>query len=292
MWHPYKYVVTRCYSALFPQMMHSVHGKLPKGHEVPTARKLIFKERLFASMLVVANKVRDMLNLQFMAISGRARLHSVSTQLQLSQLTALKVLLYEYVRVVFLVATPVRDCYWGASTSQTPGDVLNGTLHIIMHLGLPHEHKIEYVRSIMVAWLLWSQWHEGLPPQAFSEEPCEALLSWVVHRLTCNTGAATFQRCFDEYLLVARASTEGRDRLLSGIPAGTVPHVERNVRALIQAVRQDVVPFARFSAQKAKIVFSWVWPEDLHFPPPLSQTTHRSHFSHLVCLFANTGHPK
>ena len=49
-----------------------------------------------------------------------------------------------------------------------------------MHLGLPNEHHIEYVRSIMVALLLWSRSHKGLPSPTFQEEPCEALLSCVV----------------------------------------------------------------------------------------------------------------
>ena len=73
----------------------------------------MFKERLFASLLVVADKVRDMVNLRFVSISRRARPHSVATQLQLSQLSALKVLLYEYVPALYLVRTQVRDCYWG-----------------------------------------------------------------------------------------------------------------------------------------------------------------------------------
>ena len=73
---------------------------------------------------------------------------------------------------------------------------------------------------------------------------------------------------------------------MSSGPGGTVPHVEWNVRALIQAIRQDVVPFARCSAQMAKVAVSWVWPEDFHIPPPLSQPIPESHFSDvaLKCL--------
>ena len=155
-WHAYKCAVTRCYSAFFPPMMYIVHGKLPEGHEIPTTCKHIVMERLFASLLVVAIKLRDMPNLQFMGISRRARPHSVATQLQPSQLTVPKGLLYEYVPAVFLVGMQVRDCYRGGSNGRTARDVLDGTLHRIMHFGLPHKHKIEYVCSIMVARLLWS----------------------------------------------------------------------------------------------------------------------------------------
>ena len=105
-----------------------------------------------------------------------------------------------------------------------------------------------------------------------------------MHRLACNPGATTLQQCFDEYLPVAPASTEERDTLLSGIPVGTVPHAERNVRGLIQAVRHDVVPFARCSSQKAKVTVSWGSIEDFHFPPPLLQPVLQS--------LANTGHTK
>ena len=59
--------------------------------------------------------------------------------------------------------------------------------------GAPHEeYDIEYVRSILVARLLRSPWHEGPPPRAFWEEPCEALLSLVVHRFACRAGATSF----------------------------------------------------------------------------------------------------
>ena len=86
-WHRL-YAVTRCYPAFFLVLMYVVYGKLPEGHELHTSRKLIFKERLFASLLVVADKVRDMLNPQVTAISRRARPHSVATQLQFSHLNA------------------------------------------------------------------------------------------------------------------------------------------------------------------------------------------------------------
>ena len=55
-------MVTRCYSAFFPLMIYILHGKFTEGHEIPTARKLKLNERLFASVLVVADKVGDTLN--------------------------------------------------------------------------------------------------------------------------------------------------------------------------------------------------------------------------------------
>ena len=77
-----------------------------------------------------------------------------------------------------------------------------------MHLGLLHEHKIEDVRSTMVARLLWSKSHEGLPQKALQEEPLDALLIRVEHCLVCNAAATMFQHCFDEYLPLLRRGPE------------------------------------------------------------------------------------
>ena len=117
-WHHYKNTVTRCYAVFFQLMMYIGHGKSPEGHEIPTKRKLINKEISFACLLVVAHKVRDMLNLHLMAISRQGWPYCVATKLQLSQLTVLPHLQYEYAPALFLVRTRVRDCYRGGGTRQ------------------------------------------------------------------------------------------------------------------------------------------------------------------------------
>ena len=71
-WHHYKYAVTSCYCAFFLFLMYVVYGKLREGHELPMSNKLIFKEGLFASLLVVADDVRSLVNLQVTAIFRRA----------------------------------------------------------------------------------------------------------------------------------------------------------------------------------------------------------------------------
>ena len=73
-WHPYKYAVTTCHAVFLPLPLYAVHGKLPDGHEIPTSRKLIFEERLFASLLVITHEVQDMLTLQVTANPRRAAL--------------------------------------------------------------------------------------------------------------------------------------------------------------------------------------------------------------------------
>ena len=137
----------------------------------------------------------------------------------------------------------------------------------------------------MFSRLLWSQWHESILPRASQEDACEALLSHVVHRFA-DPAATVFEQRFAKYLLLTPASTEKRDMLSCGIRAGAVPQMERNVRALIHAVRQDVVPFARCRGQKGKVPICCVWPQDLSFPFALSLRIERPHFVDLAlkCL--------
>ena len=71
-------------------------------------------------------------------------------------------------------------------------------------------------------------------------------------------------------------------RLRSGILGGTIPHVERNVRALMHVVKHDVIPFARYSAKNLKDLVSWAWPQVFSFPPALLLPMERSHFADLA----------
>ena len=108
----------------------------------------------------------------------------------------------------------------------------------------------------------------------------------MVHRVACNPGATSFEHCFDEYMLVTCASIEECTRLRPRILAGTMLHAQRNVTALIHAVRHDVVPLLCRSAKNIKVRVSWQWLGDFSFPFALSVPIERSHFGHLAlkCL--------
>ena len=82
-----------CLCPFFPVLIYIMCGKVADGVGIPANRKRIFKERLFASLLVIAHNVRDVLELQLTAISRRARPQVAATELQLQHLIALKLFL-------------------------------------------------------------------------------------------------------------------------------------------------------------------------------------------------------
>ena len=93
---------------------------------------------------MVGEKVRDLLDTQLTAIPGRARPHSIATQVQLHQRTPLKHLLHEYLPVGLLVGTQGRDYYWGrGGVSTIARALMDRSLHISMHLG--------HVRNMMLS---------------------------------------------------------------------------------------------------------------------------------------------
>ena len=106
-------------------------------------------------------------------------------------------LLYGYIPALFIIGSQVRDCHWSAQGEQhAAGPLLSRCLHVLLRLTLGYEDKVEYVRTIVVARLLWSQWFGHLPGVAHSEEPCEALLSRVVHLMAQHPlGTVRWNRC-------------------------------------------------------------------------------------------------
>ena len=74
-------------------------------------------------------------------------------------------------------------------------------MHVLMHLTLGYEEKVEYVRTIVVARLLWSQWYARLPGLAHSEEPCEAQLSRGDDFMAHHAHNCTFEQVHDLFVL-------------------------------------------------------------------------------------------
>ena len=81
----------------------------------------------------------------------------------------------------------------------------------------------------------------------------EAWLSRVVHHLACNAVATSFEQCLCHQLRL-RIVIDCKPL----IPVDRVPLVERNVRALIQDVRHDVVLFARCNVKRLLVPVPWV----------------------------------
>ena len=91
-------------------------------------------------------------------------------------------LLYGDVPALFIIGCQVRDCHWGPYTNTNMSTMLySRCLHVLIRLTLGYEHKVEYVRTLVIARLLnHHPWFSQIPGVPFSEEPCEAMLSRVV----------------------------------------------------------------------------------------------------------------
>ena len=181
-WHPYKYCVTLCYSRFFPLFTFFSYGSLNLGTAVPNFPKLIYMERMILVLLHLAHKWRQPLEQKLQSLRGLHRPGNANHNTLLTQVQGLVTLLYGYIPALFIIGSQVRDCHWSAPGEQhAAGPLLSRCLNVLLRFTLGYEDKVEYVRTIVVARLLWSQWFARLPGVAHSEEPCEALLSRVVH---------------------------------------------------------------------------------------------------------------
>ena len=161
----------------------------------------------------------------------------------LSQVQGLVTLLYGYIPALFIIGSQVRDCHWSAHGEQHPaGPLLSRCLHVLLRLTLGYEDKIEYVRTIVVARLLWSQWFARLPGVAHSEEPCEALLSRVVHLMAQHPGNCTLQQVDDLFILTPVADQAPKDIQYVNVPKGPPQLVDRRFTRLMARFDVGVTP--------------------------------------------------
>ena len=111
-----------------------------------------------------------------------------------------------------------------------------------MRLTPGYEEKVEYVRTIVVARLLWSQWYASLPRVPHSEEPCEALWSRVVHLMAQHTHNCTFEQVHDLFMLSPVAGQSPKDPRNVNVPMGLPQLVERRFKRLMQRFDVGVIP--------------------------------------------------
>ena len=64
-------------------------------------------------------------------------------------------LLYGYVPALFMICCQVRDCHWGPSANSDKSTMsYYRCLQVLICLTLGYEHKVEYVRTLLVARLI------------------------------------------------------------------------------------------------------------------------------------------
>ena len=116
-----------------------------------------------------------------------------------------------YVPVCQVLGWMVRRCYWEGrqrGTGVWARDMLRMSL-LTLHGIVGSDVRVSpYTRSICIALLSWSQWHDDLPACAYVEESCEARLSVLASRCVTNTQAITVQQVSDLYVDLGRPTRE------------------------------------------------------------------------------------
>ena len=185
-------------------------------------------ERMIPVLLHLAHKWRQPLEQKLQTLRGLHRPGKANHSTLLTQPQGLVTLLYGYIPALFIIGSQVRDCHWSAQGEQhAAGPLLSRCLHVLLRLTLGYEDKVEYVRTIVVARLLWSQWFARLPGVAHSEEPYEALLSRVVHLMAQHLGNCTLQQVHDLFILTPVADQTPKDLQYVNVPKGLPQLVDR-----------------------------------------------------------------
>ena len=187
-------------------------------------------------------------------------------------------LLYGYILAFFIIGSQVRDCHWSAQGEHhTAGPLLSRCLHVLLRLTLGYEDKVEYVRTILVARLLWSQWFARLPGVAHSEEPREALLSRVVHLMAQHPRNCTLQQVHDLFILTPVAGQTPKDLQYVNVPKGLPQLVDRRFTRLMVRFDVGVIPPLVWSSQKSSIVQDRLDPAKMDFPCALDTVLTTEH---------------
>ena len=114
-------------------------------------------------------------------------------------------LLNVYVPACTVLGWSVRRCYWEGRTRGSgvwAAEMLRTCLLVLCGL-LGEKVKLsEYARSISVALLSWTSWHDDVPAAAYVEESCEAQLSMLASALKRNPHATGIRDVSDMYALL------------------------------------------------------------------------------------------
>jgi hypothetical protein len=246
--HPYKCLAKTIYRVFYPVFALLEYPGAEEGQKTVAQRKLLYLEKLFASLLLAAPMLQDQLENRIDVIQRRveasqdtstevARKANVQQQNLLTTLVALKELLQFWLPAVFRAGWMVRCCTWegrAAGTALKARQLLEEILVQLVHLLDDYEAKNEYIRTLAVALLTWQPWTSSLPGVCFAEESCEALLSRMSNRCEVYNHVHGFDATFDLFL--------------------TLPPPKRGARATRGMLRRGLVQL--FQSRIRRVVFS------------------------------------
>ena len=142
----------------------------------------------------------------------------------------------------------VRRCYWEGrhrGSGVWAGDALRMCLQLLCGLLGDKAKLSEYSRSISVALLSWTPWHDDVPAAAYVEESCEAQLSKLASALKRNPHATGIGEVSDLYVLLPRADEQPH-------PAKHHPVSQPLLRALVANLQH-------YSAAGPEVVTTVTW---------------------------------
>ena len=249
---------------------------------MPIFPKLIYMERMILVLLQLAHKWRQPLEQKLQTLKGLHRPGNANHNTLLTQVQGLVTLLYGCIPALFIIGWQVRDCHWSPQGEQhAAGPLLSCCLHVLVRLTLGYEDKVEYVRTIVVARLLWSHWFARLPRVAHTEEPCEAPLSRVVHLMAQHFANCTLQQVHDLFILTPVAGQTPKDPQYVNVPKGLPQLVDCRFTKLMQRFDVGAIPPLVWSNQKSSIVQDRWDPPNIDFPCSLDTVLAAEHYRHL-----------
>jgi hypothetical protein len=179
-WHPYKYVCMQVYATFFSVLAPVIATLTGTTDQVSNRPKLMYKERLFAGLLLCTPAVRELILATLGALQQQSAAHPAVGKLAVGfqQMQGLWWLLSQWIPVCFHIGFLVRDCTWAGRTagSGPRATVILRLCFCLLRLCKQHRGVTQYLNGIVVALLTWTECHGGIPACCHVEEACEAML--------------------------------------------------------------------------------------------------------------------
>ena len=188
-WHAYKSVMNITYRHFLPLLTYILHPRGGAGLQMRNHPRLATLESTVAALLLNRHILSPLIARKLVLLRGRAQPHDDVTKTGIRTLEGLRLLLDEYVPGLCIVGQVVRECTWTgrqAGSGHPAHTILRRCLLMLLALSRGAANRVDYVRTISIALLLWQQHQTDLPAAAHVEENNEANLSRLVKRCKKN----------------------------------------------------------------------------------------------------------
>ena len=242
------------------------------GVKVVAQRKLLYLEKLVASLLLATPRVRLQLDNRIIdlkqELSGELSEDDCKRKQRLLMLLeGLHSLLSFYLPCLFRIGFLVRCCTWDGrakGTGENAKQVCEDVLVVLIHLLKDRQAKNEYVRTLAVALMTWQPSMSKMPGVCFAEESCEAMLSRMSHRCEVYKHLHGLNDTFNLFLTLP---------LPSRIPKGTRGCLKIGLVSLFASRLRKVIcsdgclPYAaNVGAKTMHSSFDAMFPDFFEFP--------------------------